>query len=77
MLVRDFQTETNIMLDQLINEDGDFKQHLRRVHAAANSQAAETTAMDTWMQYWDDTESVTGNLRKLEHWLQRARTQHN
>lgn len=65
------------MSDQLINEDGDFKQHLLRVHAAANSQATDTTTLDAWMQYWDDAESVASNLRKLEHWLQRARTQHN
>jgi hypothetical protein len=25
-----------------------------------------------WLQYWNDDDTVIGNLRNLEHWLERA-----
>ena len=27
-----------------------------------------------WLHYWNDEESLAGNLRNVEHWLQRARS---
>ncbi|MFT3752598.1 MAG: hypothetical protein QM800_06870 [Paludibacter sp.] len=29
--------------------------------------------LQQWLQYWNDEETVAGNLRHLEHWHQRAR----
>lgn len=26
-----------------------------------------------WLQYWNDDDTVLGNLRNLEHWLDRAK----
>jgi len=41
----------------------------RQLTDAITSQAPEWRQ---WLQYWDDEESVAGNLRNFEHWLLRA-----
>ncbi len=36
---------------------------------------AEPPELEDWLRYWDDGDTDVGNLRKLEHWLQRTRTE--
>ncbi len=61
------------MLNQLMNSEGSFAARLSQAqNAQPSSQAPD---LSQWMQYWNDADSVAGNLRRLEHWLQRARPQ--
>lgn len=54
------------MLELLLNEDNNFAQQLRRLPQRAPFE------VNQWLHYWNDADSTAGNLRKLEHWLQRA-----
>ena len=36
---------------------------------------AEPPQLEDWLRYWDDGDTDVGNLRNLEHWLTRTRTQ--
>lgn len=59
------------MLDLLLNDDGNFSHHLRRL---ARPDVAQPD-VSQWLNYWNDADSIAGNLRKLEHWLQRAQAE--
>lgn len=54
---------------------GNFLDKLRerQANALSGSVTPVIPSWRQWLQYWDDEESLTGNLRNLEHWLQRAR----
>ncbi len=41
--------------------------------AAANVQQADDHAIEQWLGFWDEDDSVFGNVRNLEHWLAEAR----
>ncbi len=52
-----------------------FGQRLLRTQRETNDRVdpAIHTDLQQWLEYWNDAESVTSNLRKVEHWLERAR----
>ncbi len=54
-----------------------FGRQLLRAQSEANTRIdpAITADLQHWLEYWNDAESVGANLRKFEHWLQRARAQ--
>lgn len=64
------------MLNTTGNDDS-FGQRLLK--AQADTRRTQDTSgipdLNQWMQYWNDADSVAGNLRRFEHWLQRARPQ--
>ncbi|MGE0116112.1 MAG: hypothetical protein AB7T07_14675 [Steroidobacteraceae bacterium] len=67
------------MLNLVMNEEGNFTQRLRKL-LITNPPASDATPISSpelrqWLEYWNDADSVAGNLRKLEHWLQRAQPQ--
>jgi hypothetical protein len=68
----------SIMLNHDLNDDGNFSTRLLKVLANDNSDQliVATVPPQQWLEYWHDGDSVAGNLRKVEHWLQRARQQH-
>ena len=64
------------MLNLLMNDQGNFSHQLRRIQTSASAGhagGARPPELSDWLQYWNDADSVEGNLRKLQHWLQRAR----
>ncbi|MGC3979635.1 MAG: hypothetical protein QM808_00060 [Steroidobacteraceae bacterium] len=70
------------MLNQSSIPPNGFAQHLRSlqgdspVNESGNRPGIlQSAELGQWLQYWNDADSVSGNLRKLEHWLQRARLQ--
>lgn len=60
------------MSDLLLNDEGNFMQRLRRLQPASH-EVVDVPGLEQWLQYWNDADSVAGNLRNLEHWLQRTR----
>jgi hypothetical protein len=60
-----------------LEQGSTFGQRLLRAQTDAAGVDTSTTDLQQWLEYWNDTESVTTNLRKVEHWLQRARSQQN
>ena len=67
------------MLNLLMYTDGNFAHHLRKLQlgdvTTNSSTLLESPQFSEWLDYWNDADSVAGNLRKFEHWLQRARHQ--
>lgn len=46
----------------------------RETQAASGEHCLPSTPdVKQWLQYWNDEESLAGNVRNFEHWLQRAR----
>lgn len=65
------------MLNSL-KQGSTFGQRLLKAQTDATGiDSSTTTDLQQWLEYWNDAESVTANLRKVEHWLQRARSQQN
>lgn len=40
---------------------------------AANARHTDDFALEEWLGFWDEDDSVFGNVRNLEHWLAEAR----
>jgi hypothetical protein len=41
--------------------------------SAANAKHMDDHALEEWLGFWDEDDSVFGNVRNLEHWLAEAR----
>lgn len=41
----------------------------------AATHALDDNALEQWLGFWDEDDSVYGNVRNLEHWLARANRQ--
>jgi|GEM_PF-2414524 hypothetical protein len=68
-------TKTHIMLNHDLNDDS-FSTRLLKILAESGGESASFMPLpQQWLEYWNDADSVAGNLRKVEHWLQRARQQ--
>jgi hypothetical protein len=39
----------------------------------ANARHVDDHALEQWLGFWDEDDSVFGNIRNLEHWLAEAR----
>jgi hypothetical protein len=39
----------------------------------AATNALDDNALEQWLGFWDEDDSIYGNVRNLEHWLTRAR----
>jgi hypothetical protein len=39
----------------------------------AASNVVDDNALEQWLGFWDEDDSVYGNIRNLEHWLARAK----
>lgn len=65
------------MLNHDLNDDGNFSTRLLKIQSGNAGSATAPTIPDLqqWLEYWNDADSVSGNLRKVNHWLQRARQQ--
>lgn len=65
------------MLTLIMNDDGNFGSRLLNAQTGPDDAKCMPSASDAsqWLQYWNDADTVIGNLRKVEHWLQRARQQ--
>jgi hypothetical protein len=64
-----------MMLDLTMNDDGNFSTRLLKAQAGSNGDKIAPPDVRQWLEYWNDADSVASNLRKVEHWLQRARQQ--
>ncbi len=53
----------------------DFISALRKQREAAETVAPETPELQQWLQYWNDEESFTSNMRNLSHWIACAKKQ--
>jgi hypothetical protein len=40
--------------------------------AAAGRRHTDDHAIEEWLGFWDDEDSVYGNVRNIEHWLSQA-----
>lgn len=59
-----------------LSESGSaFGRRLLKAQTDAAGVDTSTPDLQQWLEYWNDAESVATNLRKVEHWLQRARSQ--
>ena len=38
----------------------------------AGAAAADDHSLEQWLGFWDEDDSVYGNVRNLEHWLSQA-----
>ena len=38
----------------------------------ANAQALDDSSLEQWLGFWDEDDSMYGNVRNLEHWLTQA-----
>jgi hypothetical protein len=38
----------------------------------ASAQVADDSSLEQWLGFWDEDDSVYGNVRNLEHWLSQA-----
>jgi hypothetical protein len=61
------------MLTLIMNDDN-FGPRLERAQASSDGDKTALSSPDwsQWLQYWNDADTLSGNLRKVEHWLQRA-----
>ena len=46
--------------------------HVRIDCDLLHPSASSATTLRQWLEYWDDADSVHGNLRKMAHWLEQA-----
>jgi hypothetical protein len=44
---------------------------------AANARSVDDRSVEEWLGFWDEDESVFGNVRNLEHWLSEAARQNS
>jgi hypothetical protein len=40
--------------------------------ATAGAKAADDNSLEQWLGFWDEDDSIYGNVRNLEHWLSQA-----
>jgi hypothetical protein len=53
----------------------DISQRLKQYAATlsnAGAQVADDNSLEQWLGFWDEDDSVYGNVRNLEHWLSQA-----
>jgi hypothetical protein len=43
--------------------------------SAAGANEADDYSIEEWLGFWDEDDSVFGNVRNLEHWLTQASRQ--
>jgi uncharacterized protein Usg len=65
------------MLNHDLNDDGNFSTRLLKAQAgnSGNPIVPAFPDLQQWLEYWNDADTVSGNLRKVNHWLQRAHQQ--
>jgi hypothetical protein len=63
------------MLNHDLNDDSNFDVHLPGAQLGANGQTVLAISDPQWLEYWNDADSIAANLRKVDHWLQRAAKQ--
>jgi hypothetical protein len=65
------------MLNHDLNDDGNFSTRLLKAQAsnAGSPIVPAVPDLQQWLEYWNDADTVSGNLRKMNHWLQRAHQQ--
>ncbi len=65
------------MLNHDLNDDGNFSTRLLKAQNGSSDSPITPTFSDLqqWLEYWNDADTVSGNLRKVNHWLQRAHQQ--
>jgi len=63
------------MLSEIFSDDHSFSTRLLKARTSADGSATApaTPELSQWLEYWNDADSVAVNLRRVEHWLQRAR----
>ena len=42
----------------------------------AGARVADDNSLEQWLGFWDEDDSVYGNVRNLEHWLSQAARKH-
>lgn len=62
------------MLDQPTDDNFDARL-LKAQTKLGDTTACNPPDLHQWLEYWNDADSVAANLRKMEHWLQRAQQQ--
>jgi hypothetical protein len=45
--------------------------------ASAGEKVADDNSLEQWLGFWDEDDSVYGNVRNLEHWLSQATSTHS
>lgn len=50
-----------------------FADQLRRVRENLQPEVIHIPDLNQWMQFWNDEESETVNLRNIRHWMSRMR----
>ena len=63
------------MLDQHTDDDNFAARLLKAQAKFGDTTASNPPDLHQWLEYWNDADSIVGNLRKVEHWLQRAQQQ--
>jgi hypothetical protein len=43
---------------------------------SAGAKAVDDSSLEQWLGFWDEDDSVYGNVRNLEHWLAQAARRH-
>ena len=46
--------------------------HYAATLASAGAKVADDNSLEQWLGFWDEDDSVYGNVRNLEHWLSQA-----
>jgi len=59
-------------MDRATNISLRLKQYAATL-AAAGAKQTDDYSVEQWLGFWDEDESVFGNIRNLEHWLSQAR----
>ena len=44
--------------------------------SSASARVADDHSLEQWLGFWDEDDSVYGNVRNLEHWLSQAARKH-
>ncbi|MGD9841417.1 MAG: hypothetical protein AB7F79_04585 [Steroidobacteraceae bacterium] len=53
----------------------DFMTALRQQRERNDSPIPDAPNLNEWLQYWNDEESFTANMRNLAHWIACAKAQ--
>jgi hypothetical protein len=65
-------------MNHLSNEDAtgqpNFADQLRRLRDTQSVNEIHVPELSQWMQFWNDEESETVNLRNINHWLMHTGT---
>ena len=59
-------------MDLVFSLSNRLRHYAEYLRASANRDVAPPS-LEEWLRYWNDDDTDLGNLRNLEHWLERAR----